>query len=140
MANILKTWDPKEVKISIDGIDVSDALGPDTFITISRMEDAFTGSSGASGTVARTRNANKRGTIDLTLMQNGPANNLLSALALADEQTDVYFVVTITDPSGSLDLVLATDAWIRKIPDFEGSADYGTRTWNIECAELVIVG
>ncbi len=139
---MLTTYDPKEVKIAWNGIDLSDAFAPDTFITISRMEDAFAPSVGASGTVARTHNANKMGTVDLTLMQNAPANNLLASAALLDETTsaDIYSTLTITDPSGSVDFVIATDAWIKKIPDVELGADYGTRTWNFDCANLTIVG
>jgi len=142
MANVLTTYDPKEVKIAWNGIDLSDALAPDTFITITRMEDGFAPTVGSSGTVARTRNADRMGQIDLTLMQNAPANSLLAAAALADEQAgaEVLSVITITDPSGSVDIVIATDAWIRKIPDVELAADYGTRTWNFDCAELALVG
>lgn len=142
MAEILKTYSPKDVKIAWNGIDLSAGLAPDTFISISRMEDAFAPTVGASGTVVRTRNANRMGTVDITLMQNSPANNLLAAQAVLDEKTgaDIYAIITVTDPSGSLDLVLATDAWIRKVADVEGSADYGTRMWGFDCAELTIVG
>jgi hypothetical protein len=142
MATILTTYDPKEVKIAWNGIDLSDALAPDTFINISRTEDSFAPTVGASGTGVRTRNANKMGQIDLTLMQNAPANNLLSAAALADEQAgaEVLSVITITDPSGSADFVIATDAYIRKVADVELGADYGTRTWNFDCMELQVVG
>lgn len=142
MANILTTYDPKEVKIAWNGIDLSDALAPDTFITITRMEDGFAPTVGSSGTVVRTRNADRMGQIDLTLMQNAPANNLLAAAALADEQAgaEILSVITITDPSGSADFVIATDAWIRKIADVELAGDYGTRTWNFDCAELTVAG
>ena len=139
---MLKTYDPKEVKIAWNGIDLSDAFAPDTFITITRMEDGFAPTAGASGTIARTRNANRMGQIDITLMQNAPANNLLAAAALLDESAlaEVLSVITITDPSGSVDFVIALDAWIRKIADVELGADYGTRTWNFDCADLTIVG
>lgn len=142
MANTLTTYDPKEVKVAWNGIDMSDAIAPDTFITITRMEDGFAPTVGASGTVVRTRNANRMGQIDITLLQNAPVNNALAAAALLDENAgeDVYSVITISDPSGSADFVLATDAWIRKIADVELGADYGTRTWNFDCAELTIVG
>ncbi len=140
MANVLTTYDPKEVKIVWNGIDLSDAIAPDSFITVTRMEDGFAPTVGSSGTVVRTRNANKMGQIDITLLQNAPENNALAAAALLDEQTDVYSVIAITDPSGSADFVLATDAWIRKIADIDLGSEYGSRTWNFDCAELTIVG
>jgi len=142
MAELLTTYDPKDVRISWNTIDISKGLAPDTFITVSRSEDGFAPTVGADGTVARTRNANKMGTVEITLMQNSPVNNAIAALALLDENVGVDEIsnITITDPSGSIDFVLATKCWVRKIADAELGADYGTRTWAFDSAELKIAG
>lgn len=142
MAELLTTYDPKEVKITWNGIDISNGLAPDTFIAVSRAVDAFTPTVGAEGTVVRTRNANRMGSISITLMQNSPVNNLLAAQALADERSgaDVISTITISDPAGSIDYVLATQSWIKKIADADLGAEYGNRTWDFDCAELIVVG
>lgn len=139
MAEILTTYDPKEVSITWNGIPINSGIAPDSFLTMAREEDAFTKTVAANGTVARTRNADKTGTVEIMLMQNSPINALLSAAALADENgVDTISIITVFDPSGSL-IAVANDAWIRKIPDQELSKEYGERTWMFDCAELQII-
>lgn len=142
MATVLTTYDPKEVIITWNGIDITKGIAPDTFISISRAVDAFTPTVGAEGTVARTRNANRMGNIEITLMQNSPVNNLLAAQALLDEQAgaEILSTLTISDPSGSVDFVLALQCWIKKIADADLAGDYGDRTWQFDSADLTIVG
>lgn len=137
----LLTYRPEDVSIAWNGINITSGLAPDTYITLDRNEDAFTLTVGADGTGARTQNANKSGTIELTLMQNSPINALLAAQALADENitsADVVSALTISDPSGSL-IAGAEDCWIKKIPQQELGKEYGTRTWMFECSRLTIV-
>ena len=139
---LLKTYDPKNVAIAWNGININSGIAPDTFLTVVRDEDSFFKTVGADGKVARTRNANRAGTIELTLMQNSEVNKLLSAAALADEETDVdvtsvFSIVDPADPTGIF-LMTAKDCWVKKLPDIEYGKEYGTRTWMFDCATLSI--
>ena len=139
---LLKTYDPKNVAISWNGININSGIAPDTFLTVSRDEDSFFKTVGADGVVARTRNANRAGTIELTLMQNSEVNKLLSAAALLDEESDsdVTSVFSVSDPSDPTGIFLMTakDCWVKKIPDIEYAKEYGTRTWMFDVASLSI--
>lgn len=139
---ILKTYSPKEVVISWNGVNINSGIAPDTFITVSRDEDAFNKVVGADGTVARTRNSNRSGTIEISLMQNSDVNKALMAQALLDEAEggEIISTLSIADPSDPTGVFLTTalDCWIKKIPDMEYSGDYGTRTWAFDCADLSI--
>lgn len=139
---VLKTYDPKQVAITFDGININSGIAPDTFLTIARDEDAFFKTAGADGTIARTRNANRSGTIEVTLMQNSEVNKLLMAKALADEndEVDILDTISINDPSDPTGVFLMTakSCWIKKVPDIEYGKEYGTRTWMFDCADLSI--
>ena len=76
---LLETYDPKKVAITFApansaAVPINSVVAPDTFISVSRDEDSFFKTVGADGTVARTRNANRSGTIEITLMQNSEVN------------------------------------------------------------------
>lgn len=140
MSELYSTYDPKEVVIAWNGIPINSGIAPDTFLSIIRSEDAFTKKVGANGKVVRTRNADKTGEVEITLMQNSPVNTLLAAAAIADEEagTDIVSTITVSDPSGSL-LAMAEQAWIRKIPDQELAKEYGERTWQFDAGEIRII-
>lgn len=135
---LLAEYAPEDVKVAWNGIDIT-GFAPDTFIRFERAVDAFGKTVGADGTVARTRNADRTGMVTITLMQNSLSNRLLAAAAVADEiGGEVISNFTVSDPSGS-GVALALDAWVRKIPDQEYAAEYGTREWVFDCAYLQIV-
>lgn len=139
---LLETYDPKSVAISFNGLNINSGIAPDTFLTISRDEDAFSKVVGADGTVARTRNANRSGSIEITLMQNSEVNKALMAKALLDETsgTDIIDTVAVADPADptGVFLMVAKSCWIKKVPDIEYGKEYGTRTWMFDCADLSI--
>lgn len=138
---LLKTYSPKDVEIQFDGTPINSGIGADTFLTVTRAEDAFTAYSGADGTIARTRNANKMGTIELTLMQNSEVNKALMAKAYLDELgAEIIDTISIHDPSDPTKsfMLVANKAWIRKIPDISYAKDYGTVTWTFDVAYLSI--
>lgn len=143
MASLLKTYSPKDVEITFNGKNINSGIAPDTFLTVSRDEDAFAKTVGADGTVARTRNANKSGSIELTLMQNSEIHKKLMILAAADEASkgEVIGAFAVKDPSDVTGtwLMVAAKCWIKKVPDMEYGKEYGTRTWLFDVAELGIV-
>lgn len=139
---LLKTYDPKAVVIAWNGVNINSGIAPDTFLTISRDEDSFFKTIGADGTAARTRNANRSGSLEITLMQNSEVNKALMASALLDEEGSADILGTISvvdpaDPTGTF-LMTAVNCWVKKIPDIEYAKEYGTRTWMFDCANLSI--
>lgn len=135
---LLTEYAPEDVKVAWNGIDIT-GFGPDSFIRFERAVDGFGKTVGADGTVARTRNADRTGVVTITLMQNSLSNRLLAAAAAADELGgEVISNFTVNDPSGS-GLAVAFDAWLRKAPDQDYAAEYGTREWVFDCAYLQII-
>ena len=133
----VRTYDPGEHACSFAGIQLT-AFGPDTFITAERDEDAFAKHVGAGGEVARTRNRNRSGRVTVTLLASSPENDLLSAVALLDEQSaEGVGAVFIKDLVGTT-MVHAPDAWLVKLPATERAKELGVVEWAIDCAELEI--
>jgi len=138
--SVVKTYDPKKCLVIIGGVPMS-GFGEDTFVAVARDEDAFTKVVGADGEVSRSKSANRAGSLTLTLMQTSLSNDVLSALAAADELDGRGVVpVLIKDLTGTTTL-FAAHGWIRKVPDVELGKDIGTREWVIDTADMdVFVG
>ena len=129
------TYASDEVRIIVGGIPIS-GLADGTFVSVARDEQAFTKVTGADGTTSRAKSANRSGSITLTLSQTSPSNDVLSALAVADEETGAGVVpVLIKDGSGRS--VHATDAaWVQKMPDAEDGKEITDREWVLDCARI----
>lgn len=110
----------------------------DTFISVERTEDGFSEYVGTLGDVCRTRNLNRTGTVTLTLMMSAPSNDLLTAIALHDEQTGYGTGPLLLKDLNGTTVCSASQAWIRKLPTIERGKEAGTIQWVIACADLVI--
>lgn len=135
-----RTYDPGEHLCSFLAVPLS-AWGTDTFIMASRAEDAFSMTVGAGGEVARNRNRNRTGSVTVTLLASSPENDLLSAIAVADElRGEGVGPLFVKDRLGTT-LVHAENAWIRKMPDLERAKETGQIEWVFDCAVLdVFIG
>jgi hypothetical protein len=130
-----KTFSPKETAVIVGSAIIS-GFADGTYIDAERTSDSFTMSSGADGQVTRVASADKSGTITLTLAQSSPSNDVLSAIALNDENTGTGVVpIAIKDNSGTTTLV-AAEGWIRKPANVSFSKEIETREWVIDCAEV----
>lgn len=83
----METIDPAAIVLTIGGNLISGFM-PGTFLEVERDEDTWTPYTGADGEVARVRNRNKTGRFTFRLMPTSASNNILSALASLDEQTN----------------------------------------------------
>ena len=135
-----KNYDPARVVVTFKGI-LLVGLMDGTFVSAERTEDAFEMSVGVAGDVTRVRNRNRTGTVTATVMAESPVNDLLSAVAFADEATGLgYGSLMIKDLNGTT-LVAAPQAWIRKLPVTEYADTASGREWTFDCAELqMLVG
>jgi len=130
-----QTYDPQKVVLSVVGNAIV-GFAAGTFVKCSRDEDAFTKTVGAGGDVARTRNANRSGSIEITLLASSPSNDVLSALAAKDELSGTGVgPAMIKDGSGTA-LASAQNCWVKKLPDFERAKELGETVWLIDCDVL----
>jgi hypothetical protein len=131
----VQTYDPKKVHVFFNGIPVT-GYAKDTFITIERKEDAYKPYVGCDGRYTRAKVNDHSAEIKIKLVQDSPTNDLLSAVAILDEQTDMGSgVFLMTDLAGAT-VAKATDAWIQKMPTVERGAEVGEVEWTLFAGSL----
>lgn len=135
----MRSYDPTEQNIAFNG-QVIDGYAPGTFIKVSRNEDGWTYQPSNSGGGARSRNPNKSGRYEFTLLASSPSNGVLSAFAIADELAGSGVgEVQVKDRSTAAARCWSQNGWIVKIPDFERAKELGEITWIIESDLVNIV-
>lgn len=138
---VTKTYSPSEVNVVWFGIPFT-GFANDTFISLSRANDLVTETDGIDS-VGLTVNPNKRGEIEVTLMQNSVTHSLLGEVASLFENASVLerdqYITTmlVTDFSGSV-LYKAENAYIKNYPTSELSGnDQTPKTWTFGCERLI---
>ena len=127
----VRTYASDRVMVIVGGIPMT-GLAPDTFVSIAPMSDMVTSQVGADGEVARSRNADRRVTIEITLLGSSVSNDALSGMVAADELSgSAMFPVTVQDLRGTT-MFGAPQSWIRRVPDVGFGGEVGTRTWTLE--------
>ncbi len=129
MAQTLNDFSPQQVGISWGGVPFT-GYAEDTFVTVSRNTDNTTASVGADGSVGITKNADKTGTIEVTLMQTSETHRILSAIQLTQDQTDQLYRanMTVTDPSGGF-IAKMFNVHIQTPPEVSLGSDQNPKTW-----------
>ncbi len=129
------SYDPSEVSFTFGNIKLG-GFQDGTFIKVMRDEDGWMKHAGSLGDVTRTRNLNRMGSIEVTLMAQSVYNDYLNAIASQDEQFGTGFrPALVEDHNGSAE-AHATYAWVRKIPDLERAKEPGSTVWVFDCADL----
>lgn len=127
----VRTYASDRVMVIVDGVPMI-GLAPDTFVNITPLSDMVTSQVGADGEVARSRNSDRRATVEITLLGTSPANDVLSGMVAADELSgSAMFPVTVQDLRGT-SMFAAPQAWIRRKPDMSFGGEVGTKTWTLE--------
>jgi hypothetical protein len=125
------TYDPQKTSVTFDGNTII-GYGGSTFMKAARNEEAYVLTVGADGRSCRTRNANRSGRMEITLLASSPANDVLQSIAIEDElNADGVGSFLFKDASGTA-LAAAQNAWVVKIPDLERAKELGEVTWVIE--------
>lgn len=121
---------PLDVIVTLDNhVVIGYAEG--TFIQLTKEEDIYRIRRTADGCISRTRIESKVWTLDLTLAQSSPSNDMLTQLHLADIRGGgAKFPITIKDALGST-LFSDKQAWIQRLPDVTFSNAVETRVWRI---------
>ncbi len=133
------SYDPSQVICIVGGLILSGFSGGDMVIA-RRAEDMYFTKVGADGGVARARNANKMGEFEFKLLQTSQVNDLLSTLLATDDLTNdgsVVIPIAVTDGSGR-SLAVATQCWIKSIPEATFSKEVSDRVWVFSAADLKI--
>ena len=133
MANV-QTYSPGDCSIIFDGNEMV-GFADGTFVTIEREEDSFTKHTGADGEVSRTLNANRSGTVTLTLKQTSDSNRILYGLLDTDE-ADGSGVAELVVKDNLTNKAFASEAWIQKPPNQEYGKEQSDREWVFSCAKI----
>lgn len=132
----LGNYSPEDVFVIIANDQFShtiSGMADGTFISYERSVDRATLYVGADLTAARVLRRNKAGTVSLTLHQSAESNDVLSQIALRDEEAhdnSMLFSVTIKDLRGR-SVFFAPQAFIGNDPSVTYSTDLETRDWTL---------
>lgn len=137
----VKTYDPSNVQIIMGGIPLT-GFADGTFIDLAFDENQYTKTVGADGEVSRAKSNNRSGTVTLTLKQTSSSNDQLSALYLADQNSNSGVVpLMIKEIDTGRTLVFTQAAWIEKLPNVSYSKNVEDRQWTIAAGQLnVFIG
>lgn len=131
----VRGYDPAQVIVTVDGNTIT-GFADGTFVNAERNNDAFTLTVGADGEATRSKSNDLSGRITITLQQSSPSNDILSAIATADEQSGQGVVaVQVADKSGST-LAAAEKAWVVKKATSGFAKETENREWILETNEL----
>lgn len=132
----LGNYSPEDVVMIISNDQFShtvSGMADGTFISYERSVDRSTLYIGADLSAARVLRRNKSGTVSLTLHQSAESNDVLSVIALRDEEAhdnSMLFSVTIKDLLGR-SVFYAPQAFIGNDPTISYGTDLETRDWTI---------
>lgn len=131
-----RTYDPAKNIFSFLGNLIASGYAKGTFIKVTRNSDSFTLDKGPAGDGVRSKTNDKSAIVELTLQATSQANDVLSALAVADElSASAIGPLFIKETNGTMKCA-AENAWIKKQPDLERAEASGSTTWIFECDSL----
>lgn len=131
----VRTYDPKSVILTVGGVPMS-GFADGTFVRVTRANDSFTKVSGADGVVSRSKTNDVSGSLEITLAQTSPSNDVLSAFMTADELTNTGVVPVMCKDVSGRSILFSAFAWVKKPADVEFGKDISNRTWTLDCADL----
>lgn len=129
------TYDPALHLLSFAGQLIS-AFGKDTFIKATRAEDSFTTQVGVSGEGVRSKNNNRSGTVEITVMAQSQDCDVLSAILAADEASGAGVATFFMKQLNGTSVLHAANAWLMRQPDMERAKEAGEVTFTIATDNL----
>lgn len=132
----LSVADADQYRIMMAGAPISNGAGASgyadgEFLKIALRNDGFIEIEGADGSVARSKRNTRLLDIELTLLQTGASNDLLSALYLLDTNQPNGAGIgsfVLEDLQGTT-LVACTKAWVRKPAEVVLNRSAESRKW-----------
>jgi hypothetical protein len=138
-ATLTGSYDPSQVICTVGGV-ILDGFSDGDAIIARRSEDMYSSRAGIDGGVGRARNSNKMGEFEFRLLQTSKANDLLSVLLATDDLSNdgaPVLPIGIMDGSGR-SLAVATQCWIKTIPEATFGKEVSERIWVFSAADLKI--
>lgn len=138
---LIGTWDASQFNVILGVLPVTGLSDGDSVVA-RRNEALYVSRAGMKGAVARARNTDKRGEIELHILQTSAANAAISAMSNLDSLTvdgKAVFPITLVDLSGTT-VISAGQAWLKQIGDVTFSTNaVAERVYTFECADLKMV-
>lgn len=139
----LKTYDAREVTLSIAGRLIQSGFADGDFVKISFKSDDWTSKAGTDGETTRSKNNDKRCDCSVFLMQTSDGNDLLTQIRAADLAAPNGAGVgqfLLRDQFGRT--VVRGQCWIVKPPEVVRGREAGTNEWKLEvvASEFTIGG
>lgn len=132
-----KTYAAKKVQVVFNN-QVLTGFMDGSFVEVERNSDSFTLMIGADGEGARAASADKSGTVKITLLQTSASNDVLSAVLIADELTNVAAAPLLIKDGSGRTLVSSPEAWVKKPAVVTFDKEIQGREWTIETDALAI--
>lgn len=130
----VKTYNARQVTISC-GTHAITGVADDSFLTIEKLGDGVTSTTGCDGEVARAVDPNGCYSVKLSLLQTSASNAFLQAQHDNDKKTgDGVFPILIKDIKGGL-LFSADSAWVKKSTTRTFGKGLNNREWELETGE-----
>lgn len=123
-----KTYDPGALQLIVNGTPAS-GYAEDSVVTVKRDEKLFEKQVGVDGEVSRTKNVGKTGTVELSLHQTSTFNLVLSAMALADQETGAGIGPFLLREGNTI--IAAGECWVEELPEVEYKKKAGERKWTL---------
>jgi hypothetical protein len=134
-----KVYDADQISI-VFGTHLIQGYADGEFVSIERDTDAFGDVVGTDGKdVTRFKNKDKRATITVKLMHTSDSNDILSAVAIADEDAPNgagIAQVMVRDRATGRAKYSGAEAWIVKQPDATYDRSPTPREWKIRVAKI----
>jgi len=128
----MSTYNPKDVKVTINGIPVTGFSEGTDVIAVVYDTDFVEDKVGVTGEGAFVEHNDKRAGINLKLLATSLFNDVLSGLAAANTE----FAMSIEDTGGTT-LAAGSACRIQKLPDIAFGNEIGERDWPIRSLEWI---
>lgn len=131
-------YSPLDVTITVAGLYTVEGFVDGTFIDIIKDVKPFDKMRSMDGEVARIYKKDEGYTLQITLAQSSPANDLFSAIYNLDISTQIgKFPLFIKDNRGSTTFMSLT-TWVEDIPQVSFSNGMESRTWTFGCTQAAL--
>jgi hypothetical protein len=134
------TWDGAELTVVVGVLPLSGLSDGDS-VTARRNQPFYNSRAGNDGAVGRAKVTDKRGQIEIHILQTSEMNDLLSTTFNLDslsEEGSFVGPIVCKDLSGRT-VISAGDAWLMQVGDVTfASGEVGERVYTFEAADLIM--
>lgn len=135
------TWNGAELTVIVGVLPLTGLSDGDS-VTARRNQPIYNSRAGNDGAVGRAKVTDKRGQVEVHIMQTSEMNDLLSTTFNLDslsEEGSFVGPLIVKDLSGRT-VISAGDAWLMQVGDVAfASGEVGERVYTFEAADLVMV-